>query len=72
MDLAITGINCFEDRMVVKSKLIKLQEVLKERFDQTLLDSIECITETDFPLLKLAIPTEELESLFKIIPPTVD
>lgn len=65
LDLCITGLNCFGDKDVEKARLEALSQKIDESFPEMILSKKDCITETDFPVLKLEISTEGLERQYK-------
>ena len=69
MDLVITGIKCFGDKAVLTSRLSVLFDSLQQNLSSELLSNAECITGTDFPLIKLVrIPHTYLIEHFYQVP----
>ncbi len=52
MDLVVCGLNCFGDKDFEKARLKMLDAAIKDCFNDNTLVSIDCILETDYPVLK--------------------
>lgn len=68
MDLCITNVECFDDKAIEKSTLTSFKTVIEKLVPSQALSKVDCITETDFPVLKLSFLTAELESEFGLPP----